>query len=189
MPSRTNEDSLMNSVAVGESDEVAVVAKDEFATETSSIGNQHDPLMKKMQKEAKTLDFQQVPAEGRVSTVTLIRPIEEVRHTQHSGGNDVLAPISNGQSPASPSAGLASTVPPRRNMINQNGVIALAETRAASAVIGMKVEASMLMAALRSNVVHKGKNLEFGSGSSEPANKSVNKPATEPADQQYQGFR
>ena len=57
-----------------------VTAKDKFARETSSIGDQHHRLMKKMQKEAKILEFQQVPAEGRVFryTGTFLWPVDEV---------------------------------------------------------------------------------------------------------------
>lgn len=55
--------------------------KDNFARELSSIGNQYYRLMKKMQKEAKILEFQQVPAEGRFfpSTGTFLWPVDEVR--------------------------------------------------------------------------------------------------------------
>ncbi|CAD6569863.1 MAG: hypothetical protein ASARMPREDX12_003112 [Alectoria sarmentosa] len=57
------------------------MAKDKFAKELSTIGDQYYRLRKKMQKEAKILEFQQVPAEGRVfsHTGTFIWPIEEVR--------------------------------------------------------------------------------------------------------------
>lgn len=57
------------------------MAKDNFARETSVIGDQHHRLMKKMQKEAKILAFQQVPAEGRVFsyTGTFLWPVDEVR--------------------------------------------------------------------------------------------------------------
>ena len=56
-------------------------AKDTFARELSIIGDHHHRLMKKMKKEAKILDSQQVPAEGRVfsHTGTFLWPVEEVR--------------------------------------------------------------------------------------------------------------
>ena len=64
------------------------MAKDKFAKETSIIGDHHHRLMKKMQKEAKILEFQQVPAEGRVfsHTGTFIWPVDEVRP------EDILGP-------------------------------------------------------------------------------------------------
>ena len=63
-------------------------ARDKFAREMSSIGNQYHQLMKKMQKEAKILGFQQVPAKGRVFLYqgTLPWPVDEVRP------EDILGP-------------------------------------------------------------------------------------------------
>ena len=56
-------------------------AKDKFARETSSIGDQYHRSNKKMQKETKILEFQQVPAEDRIFayTGTFLWPIDEVR--------------------------------------------------------------------------------------------------------------
>ena len=56
------------------------MAKDKFARELSSIGDQYHRLMKKMQKEAKISEFQQVPAEGRFFPYigTFLWPIDEV---------------------------------------------------------------------------------------------------------------
>ncbi len=56
------------------------MAKDKFAREMSSIGDQYHRSMKKMQKEAKILEFQQVPAEGRIfsHTGTVLWPVDEV---------------------------------------------------------------------------------------------------------------
>ena len=57
------------------------MAKDKFAREFSNIGDRYNHLMKKMQKEAKILEFQQVPAKGRFFpyTGTEIWPTDEVR--------------------------------------------------------------------------------------------------------------
>ena len=57
------------------------MAKDKFAREMSSIGDQYHRSTKKMQKEAKILGFQQVPAEGRIfsNTGTLLWEVDEVR--------------------------------------------------------------------------------------------------------------
>ncbi len=56
------------------------MAKDKFAREMSSIGDQYHRSMKKMQKGAKILGFQQVPAEGRIfsHTGTILWPVDEV---------------------------------------------------------------------------------------------------------------
>ena len=64
------------------------MAKDNFSKETSVEGEQHHRLIKKMQKEAKILEFQQAPAEGRVfpHTGTFIWPVDEVRP------EDILGP-------------------------------------------------------------------------------------------------
>ena len=64
------------------------MAKNNFARELSSIGDQYHRLMKKMQKEAKILDFQQAPAAGRVFpyTGTFLWPVDEVRP------EDILGP-------------------------------------------------------------------------------------------------
>ena len=57
------------------------MGKKAFAREMSSIGDQYHRSMKKIQKEAKILGFQQVPAEGRVFSHigTFLWPIDEVR--------------------------------------------------------------------------------------------------------------
>ena len=57
------------------------MVKDNFARELSSIGDQYHRLMKNMQKEAKILEFQQVPAEGRFFPYTgaFLWPTDEVR--------------------------------------------------------------------------------------------------------------
>lgn len=59
----------------------ASMGKEKFAKEFSSIGDHYNRLMKKMQKEARILEFQQVPAEGQFFpyTGTEIWPIDEVR--------------------------------------------------------------------------------------------------------------
>ena len=64
------------------------MAKDKFARETSSLGDPYRRLMKKMQKEAKILEFQQAPAEGRVFPYmgTFLWPVDEVRP------EDILGP-------------------------------------------------------------------------------------------------
>lgn len=56
------------------------MAKDKFAKEMSSIGNQYHLSMKKMEKEAKVLEFQQVPAKGRIFPYagTFLWPADEV---------------------------------------------------------------------------------------------------------------
>lgn len=56
-------------------------ARDKFAKELSSIGNLHHQLMKRMQKDAKILEFQQVPARGRVFLYpgAFDWPVDEVR--------------------------------------------------------------------------------------------------------------
>lgn len=57
------------------------MAKDKFARELSVEGDQYHQLMRKMQKEAKILGFQQVPAVGRIFpyTGTFLWPTDEVR--------------------------------------------------------------------------------------------------------------
>ena len=64
------------------------MAKDKFAKLTSSIGDQHHRLLKKMRKEAMILDFQQAPAEGRVflHTGTFLWQVNEVQP------EDILGP-------------------------------------------------------------------------------------------------
>lgn len=72
------------------------MAKDKFARETSSIGDQYHRLMKKMQKEAKILEFQQTPAEGRIFsyTGTFLWPVDEVRPEDILGPNlEALDPV------------------------------------------------------------------------------------------------
>lgn len=69
--------------------------------------------------------------------------------------------------------------PPRRNMINRNGSIALAENRANAAAAGKQGADSVLTVTLRSNTVQQGKNFEVGSSSSESADKPINKSAKE----------
>lgn len=56
-------------------------AKDNFARELSSIGDHYHKLMKRMQKDAKILEFQQVPAQDRVFPYTgaFLWPTDEVR--------------------------------------------------------------------------------------------------------------
>ena len=57
------------------------MAKDKFARELSTIGDQHHRLMKKVRKEAMIMEFQQAPAEGRVflHTGTFLWPVDEVQ--------------------------------------------------------------------------------------------------------------
>ena len=57
------------------------IAKDKFARELSVIGDLYHRAMKKMLKEAKILEFQQVPAEGRVFSFdgAFLWPVDEVR--------------------------------------------------------------------------------------------------------------
>lgn len=181
-PTRINEDSPMDDTAVSESDEVAAAAKDRFARELSSIGDQYNRLMEKMQKEAKVLGFQQVPAEGRVFSIatTNIGRIDEIRRTQYSGGKDVLAPISNGKTRASPSAGTASIAPPHRNMINQTRAIALTENRANTAAADMKREDPLFIAALTSTMVQQRQIVGVGSSNSQTADKPANKAGGQP---------
>ena len=64
------------------------MAKDKFAKELSSIGEPYHRLMNKMQKEAKTFEFQQVPAQGRAFPYagTFLWETDEVRP------EDILGP-------------------------------------------------------------------------------------------------
>ena len=64
------------------------MAKDKFAKELSTIGDQHHRLMKKVRKEAMILQFQQAPAEGRVflHRGAFIWPVDEVQP------EDILGP-------------------------------------------------------------------------------------------------
>lgn len=65
---------------------------------------------------------------------------------QYSGGNEILADVSNQQSPA----GITSTARPiGRNMINQTGFIALAEGRVKPVAAGKKGEDPLLVARKR----------------------------------------
>lgn len=56
------------------------MAKDKFAREMSSIGNQYHLSMKKTEKEAKISEFQQVPAKDRIFPYvgTFLWPVDEV---------------------------------------------------------------------------------------------------------------
>ncbi len=65
---------------------------------------------------------------------------------QYLGGNENLAPISNGQPPAGDNS---TTRPTRRNMINQTGFIALAESRVNSVAAGKGGEDPLLVARKR----------------------------------------
>lgn len=187
LPLRLKEDSLMDDLAVGQSDEAVGVTKDDLATEMSSIRDQYNRLMKKVQKQETILEFKQMPAEGRGSsnTGTLKNPIEEVRRTQCSSGNEILAPISNGRLLASPSAGPTFTTRPRGSMTKQTGLITLAKNSANSAIAAKKGEAPLLMAVLRSNVVQgckEPKKLEVDSSTSDsPLFKPANMPAKKPS--------
>ena len=64
------------------------MGKDNFARETSILGDPYHRLMKKMQKEAKILEFQQAPAENRIfpHQGTFLWPVDEVRP------EDILGP-------------------------------------------------------------------------------------------------
>ena len=64
------------------------MAKDKFARELSTIGDQHHRLMKKVRKEAMIMEFQQAPAEGRIflHTGTFLWPVDEVQP------EDILGP-------------------------------------------------------------------------------------------------
>ena len=65
---------------------------------------------------------------------------------QYLGGNENLAPISNQQPPADDNS---TTRPTRRNMINQTGFIALAESRVNSVAAGKGGEDPLLVARKR----------------------------------------
>lgn len=65
---------------------------------------------------------------------------------QYSGVNDILAPISNRQSPADVTS---TTRPTRRNMINQTGFIALAENSVNAVAASKKGEDPLLVACKR----------------------------------------
>ena len=64
------------------------MAKDKFAKELSTAGDQHHRLMKKVRKEAMIMEFQHAPAEGRVflHTGAFIWPVDEVQP------QDILGP-------------------------------------------------------------------------------------------------
>ena len=64
------------------------MAKDKFAKELSTVGDQHHRLMKKVRKDAMIMEFQQAPAEGRVflHTGTFLWPVDEVQP------EDILGP-------------------------------------------------------------------------------------------------
>lgn len=187
LPARLNEDSLMDDLAVGQSDEAGAATKDDLAREISSIRDRYNRLMKKVQKQETTLEFKQMPAEGRGSsnTGTWISPIEEVRRTQCSSGSDILAPISNGRLLASPSSGPTLTTRPCGSMTKQTGLITLVKNSASSGIATKKGEDPLLMAVLRSNVVQECKepkkpevdNSTSDSPLFKPANMSAKKPS------------
>lgn len=64
------------------------MGKDNFSKETSAVGDQHHRLLRKMRKEAKILEFQQAPAEGRTFSYAgiFIWPVDEVQP------EDILGP-------------------------------------------------------------------------------------------------
>ena len=64
------------------------MAKDKFAKELSTVGDQHHRLMKKVRKEAMIMEFQHAPAEGRVflHTGAFLWPVDEVQP------EDILGP-------------------------------------------------------------------------------------------------
>ncbi|CAD6567228.1 MAG: hypothetical protein ASARMPRED_000553 [Alectoria sarmentosa] len=187
LPARLNEDSLMDDLAVGQSDEAVAATEDDLAREMSSIRDQYNRLMKKVQKQETILDFKQMPAEGQGSsnTCTLIRPIDEVRRTQCSSGSVILAPISNGRLLASLSAGPTWTARPRGSMTKQTGPITLAKNSANSAIAAKKGEDPLLMAVLRSNAVQECKEPKKSgvdsSTSDSPLFKPANMPTTKPS--------